>query len=119
MSDPVNRAGLRDMADQLGGWAVIDDLIDEYIKGARGSLGKIEDAVDAGDAEALRSAAHGLKGSSLQMNVDGVADLCRELEEAAEGGDLDGAEELVAETREAFEEAERVLEEMRQEEVPG
>lgn len=115
MSDPVNRAGLRDMADQLGGWEVIDDLIDEYLKGAHGSLQQMEEAVDAGDAEALRSAAHGLKGSSLQMNVDGVADLCLQLEEAGEAGDLEEAEVMVDETREALEEAERVLREMQEE----
>lgn len=112
MSDPVDRAGLREMADQLGGWEVIDELLDEYTKGARESLEKIEDAVAAGDAEALRSAAHGLKGSSLQMSVDGVADLSMELEEAGEAGDLDGAEALVGDLRDTLDEAVEVLDAM-------
>lgn len=109
----VDRAELRKMADQLGGWEVIEELIDEYVKGAREGLEEMEAALEAGDAEALRSAAHGLKGSSLQMNADGVADLCLELEEAGDAGDLEGADELLEETREAVAEAETIFEEMR------
>lgn len=112
MTGPVDRAALRQMADQLGGWEVVEELLEEYVGGARESVEAMEEAVEAGDAEALRSEAHGLKGSSLQMNVEGVADLCLQLEEAGEEGDLDGAEDLVRETRETLDEALDILEEM-------
>jgi HPt (histidine-containing phosphotransfer) domain-containing protein len=110
----VNRAKLEELADQLGGWEVVDELIDEYLKGAWDTMDDIEAAVEEGDAEALRSAAHSLKGSSLQMNVDGVADLCLELEERGDEGRLDGAGDLAEEARASLEEAERVLNEMRE-----
>lgn len=114
MAEPVNRAELRTLADQLGGWEVVDELIDEYLKGAWDTMDDIDAAIQEGDAEALRSAAHSLKGSSLQMNVDGVAELCLELEERGEAGELEGAGKLADEARENLEEAERILEEMRE-----
>ncbi len=58
---------------------------------------EISDAVRAGDGEALKDAAHALKGASANLGAAQVAHLSGRLEELAHVGDFDGAPALAEE----------------------
>ncbi len=72
-----------------------------YLKDLPGRLAAVKAALDAGDAEALRQAAHALKGSSANVGALRLNKICRTLEAAAKAGALPAAAEL----REALDKA--------------
>ena len=49
----------------------------------------------AGDAQALRAAAHGLKGAAMNIGAVVVAERAKQIEDAARQGSLDGVESMV------------------------
>jgi two-component system, sensor histidine kinase and response regulator len=55
-------------------------------------LAAIERAVAEGDADALRQSAHKLKGSSAAIGAPRMADLCKELQQLGESGEVTSAE---------------------------
>ena len=55
----------------------------------------IQDAVAAGDGDALRRAAHSFKGSSGNMGARQLAELCRQIEQFAHAGDVPAGAALV------------------------
>ena len=71
-------------------------LIDLYLQSAPDLLGRLRDAVAAGDAEALRQAAHGLKSSSGNLGARPLMALCKTLEERGRMRHLDDAPALLA-----------------------
>ena len=52
-------------------------------------------SVDGKDADELRRAAHTLKSNGATLGAERFSALCRELEQRARDGDLEGASELV------------------------
>lgn len=62
--------------------------------------GRRVDAIDKGiqeqDAGSIQMAAHALKGSCSYLGATQLAELCRDMEERAEQGDLEGGSEAVA-----------------------
>jgi signal transduction histidine kinase/FixJ family two-component response regulator/HPt (histidine-containing phosphotransfer) domain-containing protein len=81
-----------------------DAVAKVFLKYVPGQVETIGRAVAAGDAEALRSAAHKLKGSSLAVGVPRMAELCAMLEDGV--GD---AVANFAELSAVFAQAEREL----------
>jgi two-component system sensor histidine kinase/response regulator len=73
-------------------------------------LSAVRDAFDAASDEALRRAAHALKGASANIGAVRVASKAREIELAAGGGDRDLLGRLLLEL---LDEAERVRVELR------
>ncbi|MBL8407073.1 MAG: Hpt domain-containing protein, partial [Candidatus Accumulibacter sp.] len=69
-------------------------------------LAQIRAAADAGDAEALRKAAHGMKSSSANVGADALAALCKALEMIGRSSTVEGARPLLTS---AEEELPRVL----------
>jgi len=55
-------------------------------------LAGIREALDAGDGEALRRAAHGLKGAAANFDADAVVNLARTLEDMGRSGEFDDQE---------------------------
>lgn len=73
--------------------AVIDTFEAEILK----RMSEISGATRAGDAGALKDAAHALKGASGNLGAAHVAQLSARLEELARAGDLDNAPALADE----------------------
>lgn len=69
----------RELADN-GGTRLIIELIEAFEADTAPGLGQLREAIAAADIGRLRSAAHSLKGSALQMAADAMASLCQELE---------------------------------------
>ncbi|HEV2861028.1 MAG TPA: Hpt domain-containing protein [Pyrinomonadaceae bacterium] len=64
---------------------LIVELIDLYAEDSPRRLDAIRGALAAGDLEALRRAAHGLKGSSASLGARRVEMLCEKLERLSGG----------------------------------
>jgi two-component system, sensor histidine kinase and response regulator len=75
---------------------LVTKLIDLYLQSTPDWLGRLRDAVAAGDAEALRQAAHGLKSSSGNLGAQPLAALCKTLEERGRMRQLEDAPALLA-----------------------
>jgi two-component system, sensor histidine kinase and response regulator len=65
-----------------GGFAsgLVGDLLRAFLGAAPAQWGQVEAAVQAGDGEALRRAAHGLKSSTGNLGAEGLSAHYRELE---------------------------------------
>ncbi len=70
-------------------------LIDLFIEDSAKLLKDMITANSNQDAEALRIAAHTLKGSSANMCAPGLSDLSQEIEDKAKDNDFSGIAELI------------------------
>ncbi|MBL8420843.1 MAG: response regulator [Dechloromonas sp.] len=87
-----------DAIRQLGGptgVALVNQVIGAYLADTPPRLAQLRAAAEAGDAEALRKAAHALKSGSANVGAEQLAALCRELETLGRGGG-EGVRPLVA-----------------------
>ncbi len=67
-------------------------LVEKYRSSGEEQLDRMREGVKREDLEALRKAAHGLKGSSTNLGASYVGKLCKELETDARKGSLDKAD---------------------------
>lgn len=67
-------------------------LISAYIQDSTVRVEDLSQAMTRGDAEAVRKAAHNLKGSSANLGLVYLAELCRIVEDAAREQQLAGQE---------------------------
>ena len=75
---------------------LLRELVDTFVQTSAAELAGMRAAVDAADADALRRAAHGLKGSSASLGAVDVQRLAQEVETYARAGRTAGCEPLVA-----------------------
>src|SRR6516165_8764976 len=66
-----------------------------FVEDAPRHLERIDRALAVSDSEALRRAAHGLKGAAANFDADAVVDAARELEEIGRTSKFDGAPSAV------------------------
>ena len=74
----------------------MEKVIGAYLVDTPPRIVQLRAAVDAGDAEALRKAAHALKSSSANVGAERLASLFKELEALGRSATVDGAGALVA-----------------------
>ncbi len=95
---------------------IMDDdfslLIETFISDSLLRIGAISQAIEAGDAEQVRTAAHSFKGSSSNICALLLTDLCEDLENMGRENDLSLAKSTYARIREEFEIVKQALEEM-------
>jgi two-component system sensor histidine kinase/response regulator len=80
----------------------VTKLIDRYLEEATSRLADLKEAVERSDANALRLAAHGLKGTSGTVGAKGMAIICEELEKLARSTALDRTSALVTALEDEF-----------------
>ncbi len=97
--------------DPVGGLGLIKEIMTVYLDSSLGLLRQVEQGLIAGDADALRRAAHSLKSSSANVGAEKLSKLFLELEVMGRDGLLTAAMPVLDETRQAYAEA---TEEMRQ-----
>jgi two-component system sensor histidine kinase/response regulator len=95
------------------GPALVSKVIDAYLADTPPRFAQLRAAVDAGDAEALRKAAHALKSSSANVGAEQLAALCRELEMLGRKATVAGAGMLLATAESEAARALAALEEQR------
>src|SRR5205085_3641972 len=94
-------AALRDLHGE-GRPDLLAELSAIYLRDTPTRLAALHDAVARADAEALRRAAHSLKGSSSQIGAVQIVRLCTDLEHQARIADLTGASETLRRLDKAF-----------------
>ena len=94
---------------------LLSRVVRSYLEAAPPILDHLRQALEGDDGEALAAAAHRLKGSSAQLGVTGVAELCAKLErlggENGDGRGHEAAATLLGELEEEFGRARAALEE--------
>lgn len=86
-------------ADVNGGCELLVRCIRIFADALPGMVRDLGESLDAGDTHGVRRLAHTLKSNSATMGAMRLRDVCRELEELAGGGSLDGAPQLVEQVR--------------------
>ena len=105
----VDRARLEDLG-LLGAGDDEESVADLFAKSVEFIIEQMQAAIAAADDEALRAAAHALKGSAANLGAGRLTPLAAELERLGRDGTLAGAEQLLARVRL---ECTRVLEALR------
>nr|BFE73760.1 hypothetical protein GCM10020092_070610 [Actinoplanes digitatis] len=73
----------------------VTNLITTFLDEAPGQLAELDLAVAAGDADAVRFAAHSLKGAASNLGAGAMASVCEILEASALHHDLTGARDTL------------------------
>jgi HPt (histidine-containing phosphotransfer) domain-containing protein len=94
--EPVLDQGTLDRLRDSVGEEFLGELVGTFLEDTPAQLTKLRSALERGDAEEARRAAHTLKSNGATFGAEGFAGLCRELEATAKGGALAGADELVS-----------------------
>ena len=87
------RKGTKDM---------LTHIVERYLADSRDLVASIERAIDQADASELARAAHAWRSYNGNVGAHGLANVCRELEERARGGDLAAAHALLGELRSLY-----------------
>jgi CheY-like chemotaxis protein len=94
---------------KLGGDEFLAELVDAFLVEAPGLLATMRRALEQGDADEVRRAAHTLKSNGATFGDEEFAEVCRELEERAKDGRLDGAGELAERVEAQYSQLEKAL----------
>lgn len=70
-------------------------LISTFIKDSTSKINTMRSTVASQDSESLRMAAHGLKGSALNLSAEKLTHLCQELEQLGKEKCFDNVLQLV------------------------
>ena len=112
----VDVAALENLASSLGGregWEAVEDLIEAFLEDAPTGIATLRDAVDRGDAAAVRRLAHSLRSNGATFGAQAFAEVCRELEALGRQDELDGAPALVERAAEKWQDVRQALEAFR------
>jgi two-component system, sensor histidine kinase and response regulator len=77
-----------------GGDALVDRLIETYLREAPIGLEKLRAAISTSDASAVAKAAHSLKSSTLNVGARGLGETFKEIELLARSNRLEGITEM-------------------------
>jgi HPt (histidine-containing phosphotransfer) domain-containing protein len=92
----INSALKTDMIEELKDILAEDfnTLVDSYIDDAQSRIVKLNDAIAQCNCEVVRTEAHSLKGSSLNLGAQLLPQLCSEMEDRGKSENLSGCESL-------------------------
>lgn len=107
-SDLVDVACLDDIAD--GDDSMKRRVVEMYLDQTTPAIANLREAVDKGDAEAIKNIAHKAAGGSATCGMKRLVEPLRELERKAKENDLDGTKDLMSSTEEIFEKTRKACE---------
>ena len=70
---------------------MLTHIVELYLLDSRGLIASIEQSLDTGNGMELARAAHAWRSYNGNVGANGLAQLCRELEDAARAGSFDAA----------------------------
>lgn len=99
----LDPSALQAMLEMVGGdTTFLAEMIDTYLADSPQLLADLGRAVEGGNADLLRRAAHSLKSNSAGFGAHTLAAIARQLEELGKQGGTDGAAPLLAEAGAEF-----------------
>ena len=106
----IDQSAIDNLLTSVGGdTAFVSDLIGEYFTDTRIQFGNMQQALDAGDVDSFRRAAHSLKSNSANFGATQLAALCRHLEDLAKANNLSDASDILHEAQAEYEQVEIAL----------
>jgi HPt (histidine-containing phosphotransfer) domain-containing protein len=109
-NDIIDRAAIDELLESVGGdLEFLEELLGDYFDDSPNQLSEMQRALNEGDAERFRRAAHSLKSNSANFGARKLADSCRELEEMGKSATLSGAGDVLARAKLEYEEAKNAL----------
>ena len=93
---PALAAALAQLEETVGDREFVAELIGDFLDGLPAQLAALREASSNGDEEHLHRVAHTLKSNAATFGAAGLAEACRELEQAARGAEPPETRELVA-----------------------
>ena len=101
---------LQQLLDVIGGdREAFKDLVRSFLDDGPELVGRLRRAAETGDTDAMRRAAHTLKGSATDFGAVALADLCREIEALGRAGEAATAAAKVGAAARAYERTEESL----------
>lgn len=88
----------------MGDTALADTLLDMFINNTPADIGRLRDAIDSGDGERVRSAAHFIKGAAANLCAPAINAAALEIEQAGRQGQIARAGELLPAMHAAWQE---------------
>ncbi|MFA7552895.1 MAG: Hpt domain-containing protein [Spongiibacteraceae bacterium] len=85
-------------------------LVATFVSDSRQRVEVLSAAVRSGEPDAIKCAAHSLKGSAGNMAATALAELCRNLEEASMLGDITVCHQLAQQINIEYQQVKTVLE---------
>jgi len=82
----IDRTVLDQLREDLGGSAPLHDVIATFLEKTPVALATLRDAAVRADADAMRRAAHMIKGTSAMLGARTLAEQCAELEDLGRRG---------------------------------
>ncbi|KAB8036617.1 response regulator [Janthinobacterium aquaticum] len=82
--------------------ALLGRVIHAFVSDTPRQLGVLHAAIEQHDHEAMRKVAHSLKSGSANVGADGLAQLCREMEQLGRASSLDGAAAMLQAMQQQF-----------------
>jgi PAS domain S-box-containing protein len=98
---------------ELGGDDFLGEVIDAFLADAPELIATLRRSLDEESPEELRRAAHTLKSNGATLGAGEFAELCRNLEQRAKAGELDGAGQLVDRIEQEYRPLEEALASLR------
>ncbi|MBI5685794.1 MAG: response regulator [Verrucomicrobia bacterium] len=106
--DAETIARLRELAEG-DNQAFLKDLLGTYLTDTAKRLVVLQNNTADGNAREMMRAAHAIKGSSLNVGANQLAEYCQQVEEITETGKLDGTAKLVTRIQQEFEKVQKEL----------
>lgn len=72
------------------------DLLPEYIDKRKAELATLQEAVNNNDHEKIKSIAHSTKGHAAGYGFDGLGQICEEMDDAINSGDIETVKHCIA-----------------------
>ena len=89
-----------------------DELISVFISDGENQIETLRQAIDTSSSADIRRIAHTLKGSSSNLGITGLSELCKMLEYQAAEGQLGNAFELLDKIISEYETVKKTLEDL-------
>ncbi len=110
----IDRSVLDRLLDSFGGdKEFLGEMLDTFFDDSPRQLEAVRAGLAAGDAEAVRRAAHSLKSNCANFGALALSGQCRELEVLAKAGSLEGGAEHLARIAAGYEQVHAALEAIR------
>jgi len=91
---PVNPETMEQLRGMDDDGSFLNRIIAAYLEKSPADIEQLRAGLNNGDPEAVRKAAHSFKSSSYNLGANGLAELCKQLEETGKSGELSCAGEL-------------------------
>ena len=97
-------SALRDMGPEI-----FVELVELYLEEAPNQVAELRRQFELGDAAGMAAAAHSLKGSSLNLGANSLADICKQIELKGKNGNLVKVDDLLEQLDLRYEEVQTAL----------